>query len=318
MTKKMRAVRQHEFGGPEVLTFEEIDVPKPLPTEVQVEVYFAGVNPVDAKVRVGASAAVAMVGFPFRVGWDFAGVVSEVGVGVTRFQPGDRVFGMPRFPRESGSYAEYLTAPSRQLVKVPESIDIASAAAVPLPATTAWQGLVDVASVEPGQTVVVLGASGAVGGFVAQIAKSLGATVIGTARSQKVDYVRGLGVDRVVDTDRESLSDVIQNADVAIDLIGGDFSSTALELVRPGGLVISVPSGDKSALQAEAACSGKRLTGFIVEPDRVALEEVSSLIEQGKLHVPEPVTMNLSDAVEIHQRLDQGAGKTVLRVKGDA
>lgn len=155
MTMRMRAVRQYEFGGPDVLTLEEIDIPQPLPTEVQVEVHFAGVNPVDAKTRVGTSAAVAMDGFPFRVGWDVSGVVSKLGAGVTRFAVGDRVFGMPWFPRECGSYAEYVTAPSRQLVKVPESLGLARAAAIPLPATTAWQGLVDVAEVEAGQTVVV-------------------------------------------------------------------------------------------------------------------------------------------------------------------
>lgn len=315
MSTQMRAVVQHEFGGPEVLSFEEIDIPQPLPTEVQAEVAFAGVNPVDGKVRVGLSVAAAMGGFPFTIGWDFAGVVSQLGIGVTRFAVGDRVFGMPRFPRAGGSYAEYLTAPARHLVKVPGSLDLSTAAAVPLPATTAYQALVDVAQVQAGQTVAVLGASGAVGSFAVQIARALGANVIGTARGESVSALRELGIDRVIDTDIQSLEDEIADADVVLDLIGGEFSARALDLVRTGGLVVSIPSGDKSALLAEAERTGKRLIGFIVEPDRMALEYVANLIEQGQLIVPTPIVMNLSDAVEVHRRLDVGTGKTVLRVK---
>lgn len=314
---KMRAVRQYEFGGPEVLTFDDIDTPQPLPTEVQVQVHYAGVNPVDAKTRVGASAAVAMDGFPFGIGWDVAGVVSKLGAGVTRFVVGDRVFGMPWFPRECGAYAEFVTAPSRQLVRIPDALDFAKAAAVPLPATTAYQVLVDVAAVEAGQTVVVLGASGTVGTFMVQIAKSLGAMVIGAARGSGVDALRELGVDRVVDTEQEHLEQEIRDADVVFDLIGGDFSARALDLIRSGGLVVSIPSGDKSALQEQAERAGKRLTGFIVEPDYRALEQVAKLIESGAVKVPEPTVMDFNDADEVHRRLDAGTGKMVLRVKGD-
>ncbi len=178
----MRAISQATLGGPEVLELVEMPRPDPAPTEVLVRVTAAGVNPVDWKVRAGG-------GFlgepPFTVGWDVAGVVEELGRGVTRFQAGDRVFGMPRFPKEAAAYAEYVTSPSRQLARTPESIGDVEAAALPLAGLTAWQALVETADVQPGQRVLILGAAGGVGHLGVQIAKARGAHVIGTARSGK-------------------------------------------------------------------------------------------------------------------------------------
>src|SRR6185436_20798052 len=136
----MRAIRQLSLGGPEVLELAEVPRPQPGPTEVLVRVTAAGVNPVDWKVRAGG-------GFlgepPFTVGWDVAGVVEGLGRGVTRYAPGDRVFGMPRFPHEAAAYAEYVTAPSRQLARVPDALSDVGAAALPLAGLTAWQALVE-------------------------------------------------------------------------------------------------------------------------------------------------------------------------------
>ena len=152
----------------------------------------AGVNPVDWKVR-------ARGGFlgepPFTVGWDVAGVVEEVGYGVTRFSVGDRVFGMPRFPREAAAYAEYVTSPSRQLALIPDALDDVEAGALPLAGLTAWQALVETADVQPGQRVLVLAAAGGVGHLAVQIAKARGAYVLGTARAEKHSFLVELGVD---------------------------------------------------------------------------------------------------------------------------
>ena len=136
----MRAVRQHALGGPEVLVVEDVPRPEPAPTEVLVRVAAAGVNPVDWKVRAGGG----LLGEPpFTVGWDVAGVVEAAGSGVTWLAAGDRVFGMPRFPREAACYAEYVVSPSRQLARIPDGLDDVEAAAVPLAGLTAWQSLVD-------------------------------------------------------------------------------------------------------------------------------------------------------------------------------
>src|SRR5262245_42612819 len=143
----VRAVRQHALGGPEVLAVEDMPRPEPGATEVLVRVAAAGVNPVDWKVRTGG-------GFlgepPFTVGWDVAGVVEEAGMGVTWLAPGDRVFGMPRFPKEAACYAEYVASPSRQLARVPDELSDVEAAAIPLAGLTAWQALVDTAGVGEG------------------------------------------------------------------------------------------------------------------------------------------------------------------------
>ena len=313
---RMRAVVQHEFGGPEVLRLEDVEVPEPLPTEVQVRVGYAGVNPVDAKTREGASVAKAMGGFPITVGWDVAGTVSKVGVGVTRFAVGDRVYGMPRFPRACGAYAEYVTAPSRQLVAVPDNLGLAEAAAVPLPATTAYQIVTDVAAVTAGRTVLILGAAGSVGRFAVQIAKSRGARVVGTDGAGKLDDLAAIGADLALDYRTQDFADHVGDVDVVIDFVGGGDIKRAISVTRPGGLVVSVPSGDKDALRAEAAASGVRLTGLIVEPDRTALEYVSDHIAAGAITVPAPRVRDLTDVVAVHRELARGMVKTVLRVAG--
>jgi NADPH:quinone reductase-like Zn-dependent oxidoreductase len=163
----MRAIRQESLGGPDVLELVEVPRPTAIPTEVLVRTLAAGVNPVDWKSR-------ARGGFlgepPFTVGWDVAGVVEEVGFGVTRFAVGDRVFGMPRFPREAAAYAEYVTSPSRQLARIPDGLSDVEAGALPLAGLTAWQALVETADVRPGQRVLVLAAAGGVGPLAVQIA----------------------------------------------------------------------------------------------------------------------------------------------------
>ncbi len=197
----MLAIRQEVLGGPEVLEVVDVPRPEPGPTEVLVRVAAAGVNPVDWKVR-------ARGGFlgdpPFTVGWDVAGVVEEVGIGVTRFAAGDRVFGMPRFPREAAAYAEYATSPSRQLARTPDGLSDVEAGAMPLAALTAWQALVETADVRPGSRVLVNGAAGGVGHLAVQIAKARGAYVIGTARAVQHETPRRARDRRVRSTTRST------------------------------------------------------------------------------------------------------------------
>lgn len=173
----MRAVIQEEFGGPDVLHVAEVDPPAALPTEVLVAVRATGLNPVDAVIRSGAYPMFGQP--PFILGWDVSGVVHEVVPGVNRFSVGDEVFGMPLFPRPASGYAEFVAAPSRQLARKPISIDHIHAAGLPLAGLTAWQSLVDIADLQAGQRVVHA-AGGGVGHLAVQIAKDLGAYVIGT------------------------------------------------------------------------------------------------------------------------------------------
>jgi len=179
----MRAIRQDVFGGPEVLQLVEVAPPDPLPTEVLVRVKAAGINPVEEFIRSGRFPLLGQP--PFILGWDISGVVESVVPGVNRFAVGDEVFGMPLFPRAGNAYAELVAAPSRQLARKPAGLSHEEAAALPLVGLTAWQSLVDVAGVKPGNRVLVHAAGGGVGHLAVQIAKALGAYVIGTASAGK-------------------------------------------------------------------------------------------------------------------------------------
>jgi NADPH:quinone reductase-like Zn-dependent oxidoreductase len=305
----MRAVRQHALGGPEVLVVEEVPKPEPGPTEVLVRVAAAGVNPVDWKVRAGG-------GFlgepPFTVGWDVAGTVEEVGYGVTWLAPGDRVFGMPRFPREAACYAEYVVSPSRQLARIPDGLGDVEAAAVPLAGLTAWQSLVDTGGVDEGSRVLVLGAAGGVGHLAVQIAKSRGAWVAGTSSAGKHGFLRELGVDEALDRDEPvAVSDV----DVVLDAVGGEVGVGALPALRDGGVLVTV-SGSSVPGLVEAAAGRVRVAGILVEPDRVGMRALAALAAEGKLRPQVERTFPLEEAGAAHAEGEQGRtrGKLVLRV----
>ena len=309
----MRAVRQHELGGPEVLLVEEVERPEPGPTEVLVRVAAAGVNPVDWKVRARGG----LLGEPpFTVGWDVAGVVEELGFGVTRFEAGDRVFGMPRFPREAAAYAEYVASPSRQLAEIPDGLGDVEAAALPLAGLTAWQALVETADVGPASRVLILGAAGGVGHLAVQIAKARGAHVIGTARAPKHEFLRGLGVDEAVDYTTEAVEDRVRDVDVVLDLVGGETGERALPTLRDGGLFVAVPSGAGVEPLRAAAAGRVRVTGILVEPDRLGLEELARLVSRGALRPHVAATFPLADAGRAHEAGETGRtqGKLVLTV----
>jgi NADPH:quinone reductase-like Zn-dependent oxidoreductase len=301
----MRAVRQHTLGGPDVLGVEEVPKPEPGPTEVLVRVAAAGVNPVDWKVRAGG-------GFlgepPFTVGWDVAGTVEEVGFGVTWLAPGDRVFGMPRFPREAACYAEYVVSPSRHLARTPDGLADAEAAAVPLAGLTAWQALVDTAGVGEGSRVLVLGAAGGVGHLAVQIAKARGAWVAGTSSSAKHGFLRELGAAEALDKD-EPIS--ARDVDVALDAVGHEVGLGALPAVRDGGVLVTV-SGSSVAGLREAAAGRVRVEGILVEPDRLGMEALAGL----GLRPHVEATFPLEQAAAAHALGEQGRtrGKLVLTV----
>jgi len=325
----MTAVVQHSFGAPEVLTLGQAVRPVPLPTEVLVRVHAAGVNPVDWQTRAGSGVAWALGEPPFTLGWDVSGVVEEVGFGVTTLAPGDEVYGMPWFPRAAGGYAEFVTAPSRQFARKPRSITHEQAAAVPLAALTAWQSLIDTAHVQPGQRVLVTAAAGGVGHFAVQIARHLGAHVIGTARSARHDWLAGLGAGQLIDYTTVAFEDVLAGAnagagagagvDVVLDLAGDareNTSTRSLTVLRPGGLLIAVPGGVSPELAAAADAAGVRATPFLVEPDGAALARIAELIDAGTIRVEVEEVFPLAEVARAHTRGQAGRtrGKLVLLV----
>jgi NADPH:quinone reductase-like Zn-dependent oxidoreductase len=309
-------VIQEEFGGPEVLKIADVPRPEPVPTEVLVRVHAAGVNPVDWKTRNGRGAAAAMGPLPFTIGWDVSGVVEQIGYGVTRFQVGDEVFGMPRFPRQAAAYAEYLTSPSRQLTRKPASLSHIEAAAVPLGSLTAWLAIVETARLEAGQRILIHGAAGGVGHLAVQIAKSRGATVIGTAKAAQHDFLRGLGADQLIDYTATRFEDEVADLDVVFDLIGGETSMRSLPTLRRGGLLIVIPSGTDQPVLGEAERRGVRATNIMVEPDYPALEQIAALAEAGELRVEIDRVFPLAEAAKAHEHGEtrSGRGKIVLSV----
>lgn len=314
MTATMRAIVQHAYGGPEVLQLTEVSRPEPIVTEVLVRVHAAGVNPIDGKTRAGGGFAPQVGRPPFIPGWDLSGVVAEIGYGVTRFQPGDEVYGMPNFPRRAGTYAEFVAVGSRQVARKPASLSHVEAAALPLAGLTAWQSLVDTAQVGPGMRVLIHAAAGGFGHLAVQIAKARGAYVIGTARAAKHDFVRSLGADEVIDYTAVAFEDAVEPVDVVIDLVGGDTRRRSLEVLTGGGLLIPLPRG--LDVSEEAAERGLRVAPVIVEPDYRGLEHLAELADSGKLKVGVSRELPLAQAAEAHRYVNGGGatGKTVLTV----
>jgi NADPH:quinone reductase-like Zn-dependent oxidoreductase len=310
----MRAIRQDTLGPPEVMRVVELARPQPGPTEVLVRVSAAGVNPVDWKTRAKGG----RLGEPsFTVGWDVAGTVAELGYGVTRFAVGDRVFGMPRFPREAAAYAEYVTAPSRQFALVPGGLSDVEAAALALGALTAFQTLLDTARLQAGQRVLIHAAAGGVGHLAVQIAKAQGAYVIGTARARNHAFLRELGVDEPIDYTTQDVAETVHDVDLVLDLVGGRTGIDSLPTLRDGGLLINVPSADDPAALRAAAGDRVRVSAFLVEPDRVGIEAVAALVSERKLRVQVAQTLPLADAPRAHALGEAGqigGGKLVLDV----
>jgi NADPH:quinone reductase-like Zn-dependent oxidoreductase len=305
----MRAIQQQAYGGPEVLELAEVDSPEPRPTEVLVRVLAAGVNPVDWKVRAGAWT----MPLPLTVGWDVCGVVEQVGGGVTRFKPGDEVFGMPRFPGVAAGYAQYVTARSRQLARKPAQLSYEQAAGLPLAGLTAWQIIVDTAFVQPGQRVLVTAAGGGVGHLAVQIAKARGAHVIATARADKHAALRELGADEVIDYTEVDAPAAATGLDLVVDAVGGAGAARWLPALRPGGLLVPVTGGAVTAEQATQA--GVRLASILVEPDYAGLEGLAGLVDTGQLRVLVQDVFPLAEAARAHTLGEQGRtlGKIVLK-----
>ncbi|MFC4071442.1 NADP-dependent oxidoreductase [Actinoplanes subglobosus] len=288
-----------------------VDRPEPGPTEILVRVHAAGLNPVDAKSRAHG-------GFlgqpPFTLGWDVSGVVEKAGVGVTLFSPGDEVFGMPWFPRPAGAYADYVTAPARHFAAKPAELDHVHAAGLPLAGLTAWQALTDRAQVRPGQRVLVHAAAGGVGHLAVQIAKSLGAYVLGTARSDKHDLLRGLGADEVIDYTAVDFTSAVDPVDVVIDPIGGADGPRCLQVLRPGGTLVSLNSPAEQHLVPRASELGVRAGFLLVEPDRSGLLALADLVRDGRLRVLVEAELPLAEAAKAHELSETGrvTGKIVL------
>jgi NADPH:quinone reductase-like Zn-dependent oxidoreductase len=311
----MTAITSNPDGEMRVETIER---PQPGPTEVLVKVAAAGVNPVDWKVGADAiGSGFFAQGETIVLGWDIAGEVVEAGAGVTRFSVGDRVFGMPRFPRPARAYAEYVVAGSREIAAIPESVSDLEAGATPLAALTAWQAIVDTLEVGSGDRVLIHAAAGGVGHIATQIAKSRGAEVWGTASAENHETIRRLGVDHAIDYKNERFEEVAQDMDAVLDLVGlGDNPERSLKSLRPGGRLIVIPAGRQVPSQDKLDEAGVEASWMLVEPDYASLEKIAAMMSGGSLKIIVGESRPLEQMAELHEIGKAGGpfGKLVATV----
>ena len=303
----MRAVSQRVFGGPEVLEVVDLERPRPAPGEALVRVAAAGVNPGDKNIRAGKVAQFG--GPPFTLGSDVSGTVVDVAPDMTRLEPGDAVFGLVAM----GAYAEYVAAPGEHLAIKPPALDHVTAAALPVAGLTAWQGLAELADVQPGERVLIHAAAGGVGHLAVQVAKLRGAHVIGTARAAKHDFLRDLGADELVDYTATDFTQAVHDVDVVLDLVGGDYGARSLDALRPGGLLITATL-DPGVTEQDATEQGRRLAALWVRPSAPMLETLAEHVVAGRLRIAVERTFAFEDAAIAARLSDSGrvAGKLVL------
>jgi NADPH:quinone reductase-like Zn-dependent oxidoreductase len=272
----MKAVRIHEFGGPEVLKYEEIPEPEPEgPGIIRIKVIAAGVNPIDWKIRKGM---VGKMPLPMTMGLDVAGIV-DVGQGGVIFQPGEEVFAKVSIGQ--GGYAEYTVVNSAQVAKKPKSIGFIESAAIPTAGLAAWQSLFDIAGLKKGQSVLIHGAAGGVGSFAIQFAKWKGAYVFGTASKKNEQFLKSIGADEFIDYKKQRFEDVAGKVDVVLDTIGGDILERSWEVLKPGGFLVSTV---ESIPEGAPEKYGVRAQTLMTRSDGEELAQIADVIDEQQVN----------------------------------
>lgn len=304
----MKAGRIHSFGSPNVIVIDEIPRPAPQESELVVRVAAAGVGPWDALIREGKS--VVQLPFPIILGSDLAGIVEFVGTGVTQFKPGDEIFGVTN-KQFCGAYAEYAVASAEMVAAKPRSLSFAEAASVPVVAVTAYQMLFDYAQLKTGQTVLIHGAAGNVGSYAVQLAKRAELQVFATAGPADLEYVRGLGVEMVVNYKTENFEEVVPLVDAVLDTVGGETQHRSFGVLKPGGILVS-------SVSPPPQTGGLRSAFFLVDVTATRLDTLARLLDRGELIAEVGSVVPLEEARKAHEML-AGAphkrGKIVLAMQ---
>ncbi len=337
-TKMMKAVRQHEFGGPDVLRYEDAPMPELKPGEVLVRVHAVGLNPPDWYLRNGYKMLPPewqpKVAFPLILGTDVSGVIDAVADDVEDFAAGDAVYAMVRFPGGlaggSKAYAEWVSVPASEVARKPRGIDHAHAAGAPMSLLTAWQFMIELGHDEPnplqpnrhvpvpleGKTVLVNGAAGGVGQFAVQLAKWKGARVIAVASGKHGTFVRDLGADEFIDYTQTAASETVRDVDLVVDTVGGPTTGRFLRTLKRGGALFPIfPLGFSGAQEAEKL--GVTVSTTQVRSSGAQLARLADLLDAGTVRVAIDSTFPLADARRAHERASGGniQGKIVLTVR---
>jgi NADPH:quinone reductase-like Zn-dependent oxidoreductase len=250
-----KAVRIHQYGGSEVLSYDDVRKPDAAPGEILVRVRAIGVNPLDWKLRACYLKDFLPLQFPATLGAELSGEIEQLGAGVSGFDIGDQIYANTGFPR-FGAYAEYVSLPADSVAKKPRTVDFIAAAGLPVAGATAWQALFAPENINlaEGQTVLIHGAAGGVGSIAVQLAKWKGAKVAGTSSSANISFLKDIGVDIPIDYNSGRFEDQVKNIDAVFDLIGGEVSSRSWTVLKPGGVLASAVGEPETT----AASAGKR------------------------------------------------------------
>lgn len=304
----MKAIRIHEYGDASTLKLEDAPRRSAGDDQILVRIRDAGVNPIDWKIRQGYLKDLRPASFPLTIGQDFAGEVVEAGRSVKNFRVGDRVFGFAH-----GSYAEYAVAPVSTVARIPDSMDFATAAALPTAGLTALQIVRDIVAARSGTTLLIHGAAGGVGSFATQIAIHLGARVNGTATGADLDYIESLGVEEAIDYRHERFEDKVREVDAVIDLVGGDTLNRSYAVVKKGGILASTV---QYVDEERAKRTGIRVAQVLMQPNTADLTELARLVETGVVKPRLTRVISLADARQAQELGESGKihGKVILKV----
>jgi len=306
----MKAVRITQFGSPDVIVNTNIPRPEAGNGQLLVRIRAAGVGPWDALIRKGTSGI--QQALPLTLGSDIAGTVEAIGAGVDGFQIGEEVYGLTN-EQFTGGYAEYAAASAGRMARKPKTLSFVEAAGAPVVAVTAWQMLFEYARVTPGQTILIHGGAGNVGAYAVQLARDAAVTLIATAATGDVDYVKSLGADSVVDFRKTPFEKAVPGVDVVIDTVGGETRERSLRVLKPGGILVSVVSPPPAKT---GVIDGLTVVFFYVDVTTARLNTITRLFESGKLVAHVGTILPLEGARTAHQMLAGAAharGKIVLK-----
>jgi NADPH:quinone reductase-like Zn-dependent oxidoreductase len=306
----MKVARVLRFGPPSVIINDNLPRPEPAAGQLLVRVKAAGVGNWDALVREGKIPHQAL---PLILGSELAGIVEAIGAEVLGFKAGDEVYGATN-EEFTGAYAEYALPSAGRMAHKPKSLNFIEAASAPIVTVTAWQMLFEYAHVTAGQTALVHGAAGNVGAYAVQLAKQAGLHVVATAASADLDYVRGLGAERVVDYKRERFEESVTGVDVVLDTVGGDTQQRSPRVLNPGGILVSIVSPVPETTQKRY---GIRAAYFYVDVTTARLDKITALFDSGKLVTEVGTVLPLEEARFAHEMLagaQHKRGKIVLSI----
>lgn len=310
----MKAVTLKAFGGVDNFAIKDIPEPEIQEHEVLVKVKAVSINPAETMIRAGKAFTENYEGREnIILGWDISGVVEKTGDDTGNFEEGDEVFGMVNFPQPANAYAEYVAAPEDHLAKKPANISHEEAAGATLAALTAWQALTLYDAIEEDSKVLIQSAAGGVGHFAVQMAKDMGAYVVGTASAENAGFLKQLGCDEHINYRQQKFEEVVKDADFVLDAVGGDNSYRSLEALKEEGTVVSL-LGIATDLPDKAQEQNKNGYIHLVSPSADDMDEIAEMLENGILKTHVAKTFPYQQMADAHHQVEtrKTRGKVVV------